>query len=409
MKVWFVPNFLYLSLPLFEKVIRRLRNVEANIIYLPGNSNRDIDEIREEMLSRQKLTKVPVRQVIKGKHSLFFRIKLIISSIVNFVLIYRLVENEKPDIVIVGSDVGPLNVRFLLGICVSQKIPVYIVYNTDVILYSKRTIYIKKKLTHFLSKFKLFIYLRSIFFKQEVPGFFAVESILYVISDNVKEKLSQRGIPAERIKVVGELVLDECNRNDMLAQELGMSGSHKVIAFYTECIEGVYGDDYATWFYKEIHSIFSQLPEHISIILKIHPREDKFAEFVTKTFSGNRFRIVNNYSAEEILSVSDLVIAHYSKILITSAVMRKRFLSINWMNDRQRTFLLKEEAHVLEISSPEKTKDIIIDALESEQFIKGMDRTINELSRRFRGSEDGIATIVNDIFEAVKVKSMIRG
>lgn len=396
MKVWFVPNYLYLSLPLFEKISAELRNAETNIIYLPGNSNKGVN-VNEKILAKKHFMRIPVRQVVKDKNSFIFMIKLVVYSIFNFILINKLVKNEKPSIVIVGSDVGPLNVRFLLGICDSQKIPIYIIYNTDVTLYSNKPLYLRKKLILLLSKFKFFIYLRAVFFKRELPGFFAVESILYVLSDNVREILSQKGISPERIKVVGELFFSENSRNNMIYNELTIPESSRVISFYTECIEGVYGDDYAIWFYNELHSIFSQLPENITIILKIHPREDKYTDYILKTFSDDRFRVVNSYSAEEVLLLSDLVIAHYSKILITSAIMGKRLLSINWMNDRRRTFLLKEEARVLEIPTPDKTRDMIIDALESEQVIKQIDITIAELSRRFVGDKDGIATIVNDI------------
>lgn len=415
MTVWFVPNYFYLSMPLFEKIIGNLTGL-LKCEVLRVNSNRGVkDHIYDSKYFHSKninYFEAPLELVADYNSGVIKKIKLLMLFYINMLKIDKLVRKHIPSAVVVGSDTANVNIKILLGLCLLHKIPIIILYNTDFNIPDRKkvkSIY-SHSIWNVLNKWKLLVFIKALLYSCEVPGMFASNSSICVISDDIKRKLQYCGIKPERIFVVG---LDNEMRNGIendfiLSIKKGI-GKDRValLAFFTECINKIYGNGYAKYLYETIFMEFQKLPQEIKILIKLHPREDQSQiSFIKEKLSGTEYILVpGEVEAKDVIAVSDLIIAHFSKVLINAAMMGKRILSINLKSDQEKTFLSLEERHLLEIKNPEEITKKVEEIIYDKENNYKIDALIDGIAKKYIGTGNSIEKITQLILEkAGKVK-----
>jgi hypothetical protein len=409
MEIWFVPNYFYLNLPYYEQIAREVQDdsIHFALLSLPGHTGHQEEALYGSSYFKARgftLLQHPLVLVPNYRSGLLPKLKLLAATMRNFFTLRKVIRNGAPDLVIVGSDTGPLNVRLFLGWCTYFRIPVSIVYATDFTLAGgrSRNSPLYRKIAHYCSRALPLVFLRALIFSGEVPGSYALNSKVFVMSESVRRKLISQGISPERLYITGlpaEVVPgDDQGRlaaRESLLEELNIDKHSRLVILFTECIQYVYGEEYALSFYTKICQVFNELPDDIIVLIKLHPRESReVGQAIEGTFSASRFKVLRDVDAGNLFAIADLCLAHFSRVLIEAAVRKIRFLSINWVNDRKHTFLLPEDSEALEILAPEKTGQKITMALEDKAFIEEMDRQIERLYQRLQ-ADTSIGRIIS--------------
>lgn len=395
-KVFFVPAYFYFSMPDFEKIIRELgAEVDSFIISVPEQTDKSANYGYDKQYFRDKCLQfldVPFSP-IKTEHrcGLISKIATARMHWRNFYNIKSFLKNHKPDLVIVSSDLGHLNIRFFIEHCLLRRIPVLIFWTCDIEVPQKNVLFDFFNKLLFLSPIRFLRFGRAYIFKGNITGTFALHSGILLISEAGKQKLISHGIQKERITVV-----DPPNdapvirsKSEVIA-ELGISPNSKIIVFFTEFIQRIYGIDYVRSLHQELAKIFQQIATtyNVSIIIKPHPRDyqqfpDEYESLINSIFKVPYCKIVNNMRAEDLLAISDLNIAHYSKVLITSSIMGKRFLSININNDRERTFIPDKLSKSLEVKTYHDIEDKILKIINNNPLTKEIDGAIKIIAQDY--------------------------
>ena len=392
MKVFFIPNYFYLNIQLFEKIINKLKGkgVISYILKLPGHTNISADNHFDHIyLNHHKLNLIEpqIYRVSNYRKGIFPKIKFLYLSFFNLKEIRRQIKIWNPNIVVAGSDLGNLNVRFLIDTCLFFKIPIIILYMCDLPQFKFRKFPLFSFLcrNRYVLRSKILSYLRALLFKGSTPGEYSKDSIICVISNDIRKKLILRGIDENRIVVTGMpfSIYPTCNFPEDVLKKLSIPEGFRLVVIFTECIQNIYGKKYAKALYRKIAETIEKLPNKLIFLIKLHPLEnEEMITFFNEVFSMPHCKIIINFDVEKLIGVADLCIAHFSRTLITAALMGKRFLSINLMKDRKRTFIRAEETD-LEIQTEENLLDKIMRTLNDSTWQQYIDAIILKIANRF--------------------------
>lgn len=336
---------------------------------------------------------------------------------------------NKPDIIIVGSDAGiDLDLRILLSIGNSQKIPMIIIYRAEISDFSvKRSKHLLlcrlfrdidpySYLFMYLSVF--FIYLCKFQFYADIPGFLARYSKIFVVSSNSKRVLVNAGIKENSVEVFNfnEKSQTEINhkKNKFFADN-NISPDKKIVIYYTETLQLMpqYGIQYLLHLNESMIPIFHRLKEknNIEIFVKPHPQDPKPNEtdyFQTiGIFEEAGIPIIKNYSAAELIQFSDLSIAHFSFVLIESLLAGTKIFSINTANDVSNTFLKEDERLIFEIPSLELFEEKITSALYDDTTKHLLEENLIKVQNRYRENSKTLKEIAEYIIEVVHEEKII--
>lgn len=393
MKVVFVPNYFYLHMPFFQEIISQLSNkgVTSYVWKLQGNTNISADEEFDTFyFNRQRINFVAVTasEVQNHKKHICSKLRLLKSVTANWKIIRRLLKESKPDLVITGSDLGNLNIRFLMDACYSDDIPILILHNCDLPKTDNKKLfhYIYLLRSKCIFKSSILSLLRAIIFSGTTPGTYTINSTICVGTEEIAQRLALQGIDRKRIVVTGmPFLISSVNCSPgKIYKSLNIPETYRLFVLFTECIQNIYGDKYAKELFVRLASISEGLPDDVFLLIKLHPLESQETEtFIRETFNKPRCKVVGKFNVEELIEVSSLCMAHFSRVLITAALMGKRFLSINLMNDRERTFISKQAAEVLEIISFDDFEEKLSQALDDSDYVYKIDRRIAELAEMF--------------------------
>lgn len=412
MRIVFVTNYLYLNLPVFEPIIAKLteKGINSCILYLPGNVNISIEKRFDLDYFKNKridFVKVPILRFSPFRRNFFSRLQLLRVLFKNWKIIRNSLEKLAPDLVIAGSDLGNIYVRFLMNFCYLLRIPVVIIYSCDLPESNTRSrfhfLYLWRNKILFSSK--ILSFLRACLFTGTIPGEYALDSTICVVSEEIRQRLIEKGINKDRIVVTGIPFINSLTTHspEDTYEELNISKNYKkIVVLFTECIQNIYGIKYTEKLYIELLKTFKDLSEDIFFIIKLHPLEDEeMKNFIKNIFNNEpRVKIAANLTPERLIQISELCIAHFSRTLIISALMKKRILSINLINDRKNTFLSEREAKILEINSFKDLKRKIKKALEDSEFKEKIDKMLVSIANRFfsaNSCEKIISIILNKV------------
>ena len=410
-KIIFIPFYFYLVSPYFEQVAKLLTfnmNYFSCIIRIADHGfNYDLKFNKNYYSSKQIpfidfLTVEKENTKIKNLNSLrkfFYRIKFYNSFI----------KKNRPDLIVISSDLGDIYIRLFIELCRINKVKTLIYCPVDALIDPEKNnfrkniyMYINKIL--FYSNLSFLNILRAIIFNGKTIGSFSINSYIGVVSDQAKSRLILKNIEINRISVLGipQFLLENIERNEIL-KKLGKDQNSILITLFTEIIEIVYGEEYVFKTYSLIADIFKSLAKNypIIVIVKPHPREiQKMLNFYQNLFSKPPFYFSNDFSSDQLISVSDINVAHYSTVLMTSAINKKCFISINFLNDDKRRFYSLDQSKFIEAHSKDEFIDKIIKIISHSSDYRILMNIISELSENLSNNSNS-NLIVKKFFEFI--------
>lgn len=390
-KILFIANYHYLNFPTYEKIVAKLKGIiDPNYVGFDDGrvSNIGIDFSNDYYADRGfKRIIIKLKNVKRGKI-----INLILSSwhlILNFSILHAVLKTERPDTIVVGSDLGNLNVRFLIERAQQLGINIIILYLCDIPTNNSNRgrNWIYHALNH--SKIVYLRFIRAILFEGDLVGTYSLNSKIFVISEDIKTKLISQGIASDRIYLYNYSIASQLNRDDLLLLH-GISKNKKVVSFYTECLQEVYGIEYAKEIYKSLGDLFNEHSmDNVVFIIRPHPLEpSSILDLLEEIFSAEKFIISRAMPLEEVILLSDINIAHYSRVLIEACIMEKIILSINFRNDRERSFILDDEVTYLEANNIDGLKRRIMDLLYDAENCMLTKQAVKRAAKRFCSNGD---------------------
>lgn len=417
-KVLFFPYYFYLQYEPFRQVIASLKHlgVEAYMVSMHCNH---FDESKQFRLERFKNDGCPVKELPvynigpKGV-SLFTKLMQFLGFLINRRKIENFLRAEQPALVVVGSDLGGIYIRFLLDMCHLLHIPMLIMVTVDFgAARSDANPEIEAKvpvLVRFL--LRLLSMERLTLFNGWVIGSYSQEAKVLVPSKAMQDQLVRDGICRERILVIGSPLHDWLYelRNEPtdkikceICSSLGWSVNYRLIVYCTEVIHSIYGEDYLESVNKLLARAFQNLPAECRVVIKLHPRESvKSIAYFSRAFIGDRYRIVNDINIYRLLRVADLAIGHFSSTLLEAILLGTPVLSINVLGDQRRTLFSSSQDLVQIRSETEFTKihDILYNTRFRDVAKALLERWIKDNVGVINGhSSERIARVIKHIIE----------
>jgi len=379
-EVLFFPHYFYLSYAPFRRIIASLKRqeIEGYIVHMHCKS---FDESKQFPLERLKNDGCPFKQLPfvnigrKGT-SLFVKSTRFLEFLINHRGIKHFLQAEQPALVVVESDLGGMYIRFILDTCRRMHVPILIIVPID--LGSARcdanpNSNMEARVPILARLFlRLLSIERLMLFDDSLIGSYSKEAKILVASKAMKNQLVKSGICRERVLVTGiprHDYLHELSREPVgaikseICSYFGWDTNCKIVVYFTQLIQRVYGTDYMGRVNKLLAHAFEDLPAECRIVIKLHPRED--ANY-SEVFSGDRYRVIRDIDANRLLRAADLAISHFSSILSDAALLGTPLLSINILNDQHRaTFGSGQELELVQINSEAeftKIQDMLYDA-----------------------------------------------
>ncbi len=339
----------------------------------------------------------------------------------------------KPDVIIIASDAGTDFVpKIFFSIINSYKIPSIILYPHDIIDSSfehSNGIWIYRVLRDISQYSFLFVYLTmfaNLFLTYikvycEIPGFSARYSKIFVISPDIKSRLIKNGVKENCIALINykenyQNVPE--NIKNIFLKDTKISPDKKIVIYYTEALQqmpqfGISYFDYFCCLNQSLIPIFHRLIEknNIEIFIKPHPREPKpneenYYELVG-IFENAGIPVIKNYSAAELITLSDLSIGHYSTVLIESILIGTKFLSINIDNRITKPFLKGNEREIFEIKSLVSFEEQVIKALYDDKTKLVLEKKLIDIQTNYSENSNTlkkVAEYIKDVINDGKIK-----
>jgi len=385
MKVLFVPHYIYLHAESFCRVISRLNMMGCTAVMVVSSDSHGIEQseyskeqlqtrgcrIREESLPWLGWTGLGTLARLRQTPSLLncrARIR-------------GLLREERPDIVVVGSDLGRFHIRVLLDECERQRIAVLILTTASVAYgptdngnESRRGVRWPVRLS-----LRLLSLQRPALFDGSVIGTFAHSAKIAVPGEMCKARLQEQGIEEERVFVTGDPGYDRLfemrnePENDFRSAILARSRwpeESKLVMYCTEVIHEVYGYDYLETINVALSAAFDSLPAEYRVVVKLHPREtDDTRRSFARHFSGGRYHTVVGGEVLPYLRSVELCVGHFSQVLMDAVLVGKPVVAINMQRDMQRS-LFGEAAPLATVEDEAELKTRIFDILESPETRK---------------------------------------
>lgn len=380
-KIIFIANYAHLNIGAYDAIVTDLKGeIEPYLMDLGNNSNAAPSKTYKhysEIKARFKQINPHLRGI---KHNTIFdKILSIPAAIENYLKLAKILEEIKPDVIILESDLGNLNVRFLIDNIDSVLTKTIILYLCDVPpkVANRNMTFLSSILSK--KKLKLIKFIRALIFKGEIVGSFAIDADIFVIAEEIKNKLIKCGVMAQRLNLY-DYGFNKPALERLDSATLKIPEDCYIVAFYTECLQEIYGIEYIQMLYRELTQIFtSNLNSGLYLIIKPHPLEnEKMLRFMQEIFVGSNIKFIRDIDSNALINFVDLNVAHYSRILIDACIANKNILSINIKNDGTRTFLQDVEKDMLEVKSIDQLEMHIFN-LKDNAFYRNsqMDRVFN--------------------------------
>lgn len=339
------------------------QGVQASVLHLPCNP---VDESAQYGPERFARDHCPVQRLELLRASIgtgpWMRPLQLTAFVVDRRRLRRFLTAERPDVVVVGSDLGNAHIRLLLDLCNELRIRTMILATvaSGPLPHSgpeKGGAGGRGPVARMLRALNLE---RVLTFNHWTTGRYDTSALIAVATPALREQLVQQGIAADRIVVTGSPRHDQLyhirqapvvQSKPEIFSRLRLPSESRLITYCTERIQDVYGRGYLTRLNTALALAFDALPEECRVMVKLHPRETAAdEEGFASTFSGERYRLVRDLELFPLLRASDLVVGHFSAVLTDSMLLGTPTLSIQIANDPERALFDSRES-VLTIGS----------------------------------------------------------
>jgi len=365
-KVFFFPYYFYQQYEPFRQVITSLRHLNVNA-YMICMHCKSFDESKEFGPKRMKHDKCPFKMlplcnIGRKKTNLLSKFIQFFGFLINCNKIKKFLRAEQPDLIVVGSDLGGIYIRFIINTCQLLHIPVLIMVSVNSKLaFNNINSDTETKIPFVIQfLFRLFGLEQLFFFNNKIIGSYSQETKIIVASKNIQNQLIKKGISKNRIFIKGipiydkiyKLIKNRQKTKTKIYNYLGINSNCHLVVYCTQMINLVYGEKYSKRINKLLFQVFEKLPNECKIVIKLHPRESaKNIAIFSKIFANNRYRIVRNINTYQLLQAADLVISHFSATLSDAILLETPVLSINILNDQTRTLFSSSSQNLLQIKS----------------------------------------------------------
>ncbi|MFA6075363.1 MAG: hypothetical protein WCV63_04560 [Negativicutes bacterium] len=339
MKVFFIPETYYLSYLTFLNVIveAKKENIDAYMLTVFPFARKWEEKIytNEKFIMndcpRKKIYLFPNIVPKKRYESLIENFVIMVNSII--LLIYMII--ERPDAIVINSDLGGTYIRMFQEICLLLKKKIFIIYNHRIIdnkSFSK-------------SKSKIWKYFKVLSFSDYRIGAYTQKSTIFAASNKMKDEIIALGIDSSRVIVVG----DPRKSTNIVDVRRANEKNKIVILYCTEVMQEIYSKTYVFLLNKWLKKMFVYLAknhDNLEIVVKLHPREKehpRIDRFYSELFGDSTlFKIIDDQSLnDEILISADIVVAHYTDMLRMAAWQKKVILSIELYNKSKFSLFTK--------------------------------------------------------------------
>jgi len=382
MKVLFVPHYIYLHAESFCRVISHLNVMGCTAVMVVSSDSYGIE--RSEYSKEQLRTRgCRVRELNlpwlgwTGLGTLA-RLRQTPSLLNCRERIRRLLWQERPDVVVVGSDLGRFHIRVLLDECDRQRIAVLILTTTSVGYgptdngkASRRGVRWPVRLL-----LRLLDLQRPALFDGSVIGTFAHRAKIAVPGEMCKARLQEQGIEEERVFVTGDPGYDrlfeirnepENGLRSAILARLRWPEESKLVMYCTEVIHEVYGYEYLEKINIALSAAFDSLPAEYRVVVKLHPREtDDTRRSFARNFSGSRYYTIEDGEVLPYLRSVELCVGHFSQVLMEAVLVGTPVVAINIQRDVRRS-LFAEAAPLATVKDDTELKTRIFDILQSAE------------------------------------------
>ena len=401
-KIYFVSSYNYLNLPVFLPVMTRLEEMGLDTVLFNFRGNSQLPEAYP-VGSLRPYRELPLQLEPRYSQGRGYKATLLMKMISNYRLIHRFIKTERPSAVVVGSDLGNIHIRFLMDACWQYRIPVFVLYNCDIpagLADPKAREFCRlspKAASSFGAGLR---FLRAVFFEDHIPGRYHPTATICVMSEDVRGRLIQHGIQPERVVATGMPAGADTIEKDALFRRLQIPEQARVIAYFSGPVGEIFGIERETEVMNHLRTMVENLPEEVYLVVKIHPRESRSNEMLlNQIFNSPRCRVIKSVSAEDLIPCVELLIGDFSRILITAAIVGKRFLSINPWDD-PRSLLVGPEKDILEIQSLKNLNVMVRMAFDDSDFRRKVAQTCAAVGKRYslclKG--DSTAAIASQIY-----------
>jgi hypothetical protein len=352
MKVLFAPYYFYLHYESFKRVAASLNRsgIDAAILHMPCNA---FNENRRFGIERIRADGCPVRQLQlcdlgwKGA-STIARMTRFPNLLVNRKRTREFLNAERPQLVVVGSDLGGLYVRLLLDCCREAGIQTMILASSAsgppaVDSNAGQTIRVWPAVKALLRMLDLD---RVALFDHWQIGSFNTEAPIAVPGTTLKEELLRYGISEDRVFVTGDPAHDAIYElkqeiaaeiRSQICSRLGWPARSHLIVYCTEVIHEMLGRAYLVGLNRLLAQAFADLPDDCRVVVKLHPRETSETEALFRqAFRGHRYLVRRDLNLLRLLRAAHLCVGHYSRTLIDSVLLGTPVACINLARDEKR-------------------------------------------------------------------------
>ena len=212
-----------------------------------------------------------------------------------------------------------------------------------------------------------------------------------VISQELSARLIAHGVSPDRVEVVG-MPLEEvaCGRReaDALRADWGYRREEVVVTFFTEQVQCIYGMTYLVAMLGEIKTIFDNLGDAVRVVVKLHPLEPlEVEDLYRQIFTGAKYTIKRDAPLSQLISISTVCIAHFSRVLISAALLGKPIVCLNLRHDPSKSFLTSAEARAIAVVSYDDLKQRLNAILKPGSDLVSLQQAIESVKSRFRGED----------------------
>ncbi|MFA6075364.1 MAG: hypothetical protein WCV63_04565 [Negativicutes bacterium] len=397
MKILFIPEIYYLSYESFLSVIRATRADGFDSYLLLKYPFHKAWEENEYSEQRLEVDNCPYKKIVLQDNcehkNIYFKIINLLIILFNSFKIYRMFLREKPDAIVINSDLGGIYIRIAQELCLVLKIKIFIIHNI-------RNVETKTRKRKGWNK-----WFRFLFCDDYTIGAYTGSSIIFSASNSMRDEIVLQGIDASRIFVVGDprtkaLSLNRDNRKKNI--------DSTIILYCTEVIQESYGNIYTKMLNCWLLKCFTEIAtiHKIKVIVKLHPREKEHLSIYSYYYDlfGNNselFDIVgDHFDNVGIISRSDIVLGHYTDMLFQAAVLKKPIIAMNYLASRTHLIFSESIDNANEIVSHNslETKNKIIRLIVERKYREKMVAIAIRLSSEKNGdhsnNDEEVATMI---------------
>ncbi len=303
----------------------------------PGGCNA-IYPVVKELCSQEKNV---ILFASKYSVEMFKRRNISFSEIApyNFEQIGRLFDEEKPDMILIGTSMGYSLEDAFIEEGRKRNIPSIAILDSWV-NYSTRFLdeSARRKLRY-------------------------LPDLVCVMDDIAKREMITEGIPSERIRVTGNPYFDDIfkevniyppERKRALLKKWRFSPNTILLSFFSQRIDKTFGSskkapkylgytqfDALILLIKTLTRVLEDNKYSISLVVRPHPKEQKISyKQFGKTTKNVPLVVSNDEEPREILAVSDIITGMFSTVLVEAYILGKNILSIQPSLSLNNPFIL---------------------------------------------------------------------